>query len=127
MPAPPKNRNATRHGLKAGTLPAGASYVKRDCDALRRCIEAAVVERHGEIALYHAACIQSAIRWERHAMLAQRWLRLEIDQMDPATKLSYSREIARASAERDKCLEKLGLDKDLTANAIDVLYSRENG
>lgn len=120
----PNNRNATRHGLKAGQLPKGASYIKRDADILRRYLEAAVVERHDEITLYHAACIQSAIRWERHAMLAQRWLRLEADDLDAGTRLSFSREIAKASSERDKCLERLGLDKRDAQDALTLLYAQ---
>lgn len=108
---PPKNRHAIRHGLRAGRLPKGCAYVRRECDQLRGIVEAAVAEAHGEITILQAALVQTAIRWERHASLAQRWLRLECEKMDATTRLNYSRDIARASAERDKCLLQLGLDK----------------
>ena len=123
MAAPPMNRNRTRHGLCAGRLPKGAAYVKRTCDGLRRAIEAEVLARHGELSLHHAALIQSAIRWERHALLVQRWLRLDCDRMDMATRLAYSRDIARASAERVKCLTALRLDRDRSRDILATLYA----
>jgi hypothetical protein len=124
MGAPFRNRNNTRHGLRAGQLPKGAAYIKRECDVLRREIEQAVADVHGgSVSLYHAALIQTCIRWERHAMLIQRWLRLESDTMDAATRLAYSRDIARASAERDKALLTLGLNASDSRSIIDALYS----
>lgn len=109
--APGENRNAIRHGLMAGRLPKGAGYVRRETDQLRTLIENAVAAANGgEISLNDAACIQTAIRWERHALLAQRWLRLEAETLTPDQRLAFSRDVARASAERDKCLKSLGLD-----------------
>lgn len=105
------NRNGMRHGLRSGRLPKGASYIKRDCDQFRRAVEDAVAERHGEFTVMHAAIIQTAMRWERHAQLAQRWLAKEAEQMSANDRLAYSRDIARASSERDRWLEKLGLDQ----------------
>lgn len=116
--APRGNRNRVTHGLRmpqAG-LPKGASFINRICNEARRLIEKAVAEANGEIGVYAAACIQSAIRWERHAQLSARWLRLNCATFTPEQFLAYSREIARASSERDKCLEKLGLDKRATAD-----------
>ncbi len=111
MPAPIKNRNAVRHGLRAGQLPKGASYIKRETDVLRRIIEDAVAALDGgNVSLYHAGVVQSCIRWERHAMLSQRWLRLEAGDLTPDQRLAFSRDIARASTERDKCLRELGLN-----------------
>lgn len=105
------NRNATRHGLTAGQLPKGAAYVRRITDSLRVALERAITDRNGgEVSLYHAALIQSAVRWERHSLLSQRWLRQEAATMNADQRLAYSRETARASAERDKCLKLLGLD-----------------
>jgi len=110
--APFGNRNAMRHGLRAGSLPKGASYIAREMVALRREIEDAVLARRGRIELYEAALIQTAVRWERHALLAQRWLRLNAETMTHEERVRYSREIARASSERDKCLKLLGLDQE---------------
>jgi len=121
--APPKNRNAMRHGLRAGSLPKGASYIKRECDALRRIIEDEVIrQKPGRISLYDAAIISAAIKWERHGMLIQRWLRQDAADMSPDQKLAYSRDIARAGMERNKCLKLLGLDKD-GHDSLDDIYN----
>ena len=122
--APQKNRNAMRHGLRAGQLPKGASYIKRDCDALRRVIEDVLLAKHGEIDIYKSALIQTAIRWERHAMLVQRWLRKEVDDMNAMERIAYSKDIANASTNRDKCLKELGLHMDRN-NVFDALYADE--
>jgi hypothetical protein len=50
------------------------------------------------------------LRWERHAALAQRWLVKAGDTLKPDQRLSFSREIARASSERDKALAALKLE-----------------
>jgi hypothetical protein len=93
-------------------LPKGCGYIQRECDQLRTVIETVTADAHeGQISVLQAALIQTAIRWERHASLAQRWLRLECAQLTPDQRLAYSRDIARASAERDKCLLQLGLDQ----------------
>ncbi len=108
--APIANKNAVRHGLTTGSLPTGCAYVVRSTNELRATLENAVIELRNEVSLYDAAIINTAVRWERHALLAQRWLRLEADKMDASIRLSYSRDVARASAERDKCLKSLGVD-----------------
>ena len=123
MPAPIANRNATRHGLRAGSLPKGAAYVKRETDALRRILEDAVAAQNGgSVDLFAAALINSAVRWERHAMLCQRWLRLECSAMNHAERLAYSRDIAKASTERDRCFKELGLGRG-QLTAIEALYT----
>ncbi len=115
MAAPFDNKNSMRHGLRSGRLPKGCSYVKREADSLWNKIEDAVADANdGIVTLYQDALIQTAIKWERHGMLAQRWLRLDARDMDASTRLSYSREIARSSVERDRCLKELGLDRKKT-------------
>ena len=110
---PPKgNRNALRHGLKAGQLPEGAKYIELRLNAFRRQLEDSVLGCRGEITLTDAALIQTCLRWERHACLAQRWLVKAGDTLKPADRLAFSREIARASAERDKALKDLDLDRE---------------
>lgn len=120
--APMKNRNGMRHGLRSGALPRGAAYVKREVDEMRVAIEDAVMARKGAIDIFDAATIQSAMRWERHALLAQRWLRQSCETMTPDQRLAYSREIARASSARDRCLERLGLDRRSLGDTLDALY-----
>jgi len=43
-------------------------------------------------------------------MLAQRWLRLNADALEPTERLKYSSDIARASSERDKVISALNLN-----------------
>jgi hypothetical protein len=103
-----------RHGLTAGALPKGCGYVARMVSLFRSDIETAILRSHGlasieAIGLFEAALINTAVRWERHALLCQRWLRREVATMTQSERLAYSREVATASASRDRCLERLGL------------------
>lgn len=122
MPAPPKNRNASRHGLRSAALPKGASYVARATNELRRAVEDAVIVAKGEVNILDAAAIQTLLRHERHAMLCQRWLRREHDKMTLAERLKFSAEIGRASAERDKALRSLGIDATGTNDVLTQAY-----
>ncbi|MBS0208722.1 MAG: hypothetical protein JSS27_07190 [Planctomycetes bacterium] len=123
--APKGNGNSIRSGLTAalatGNLPRGCGWVRALVKGLKRALEAAVVTNKGQLSIYDAALIQTACRWEQHALLAQRWLRLEGVAMNADQRLAYSRDVARSSAERDKCLKALGLEKPL--NVLDALYS----
>jgi hypothetical protein len=119
-----QNQNALRHGLKAGQLPKDAKYIEYRLNAFRRTLEQAVLSARGEVNIPDAAYIQTCLRWERHACLAQRWLVKAGDTLKPEQRLTFSREIARASAERDKAIAALKLDRDARDNAIDALYAR---
>lgn len=118
------NTNHLKHGLVSGALPPGSGYIAKITTSLRNMIEDAVKDLRGEITLVDAANIQTAIRWERHALLAQRWLRKEAATLTADQRLAFSRETARASAERDKCLRALRLEKNTTADLITTLYSQ---
>jgi hypothetical protein len=121
--APIGNGNAVRHGLTTGKLPKGGAYIHRITNQFRAAVEAAVIDAKGEVSLIDAASIVTAVRWERHALLAQRWLRQEAATLTPDQRLSFSRDVARASGERDKCLRALGLDRDKQSTLIDALYA----
>ena len=127
MPAPLKNSNALKHGLTTGKLPPGASYITNLTNKFRRELEAAALEVRGEIGLYELAVVNTAIRWERHALLAQKWLRDATDSLTPDQRLAFSREVARASSERDKCLRLLGLDARARGDllTLETLYATE--
>lgn len=116
-----RSRNNLRHGLTSGQLPDGCGYVQRLTNLLRQQLEDAILERSGEIVLSDAAAIQTAVRWERHALLAQCWLRQKVEELTPDQLLLFSRDIARASAERDKCIRSLRLDHD-SHHIIAALY-----
>ena len=104
--------NAIRHGLTAGKLPRDAKYVEVKMNLFRREVESACLASKGKITLTDAAFIQTALKWERHAALALRWLNKAYDEMSPAERLNFSREIAKASTERDKAIKALNLDRD---------------
>lgn len=87
--APRGNQNALRHGagnvgriLEADRPPKGCGYILRGARTFRMALEAAVVERHGQISIPHAAAIHSAMRAETRARLLARWLR-EAAALDP--------------------------------------------
>jgi hypothetical protein len=105
------NANAARHGLRGQGVPRGCTGVTKSINHFRRQLEQAVVNAHGEITLVHACLINTAYRYERHAQLAQRWLLVAYDDLSHADRLNYSREAARASAERDKAIMALNLNR----------------
>ncbi len=107
--APEGNVNAARHGLRGAGLPAGCGHIQRSTNMFRRSLEHAVFDARGEVNLSDAALINSAYRWERHAQLSQRWLLKDSTNMSAADRLNYSREVARASSERDRCIKLLAL------------------
>ena len=77
---------------------------------------------HGQITLVDAATIQTAVRFEITALLARRWLIEGVDELTHSERLQFAREIARASAERDRCLRSLGLGRQ-TMQTLDALYT----
>jgi hypothetical protein len=110
--APRANRNAMRHGLRGGQLPKDARYIELRLNEFRQRLEDAVMAARQQVSLVDAAAIQTCLRWERHAALAQRWLVKAGDDLKPVDRLAFSREIARASSERDKALAVLKLDAE---------------
>ena len=110
--APRDNRNALRHGLKGGQLPRDAKFIEWRLNAFRRMLEDTVLETRNKVSITDAAHIQSAYRWERHALLAQRWLTKQYDELKPADKIKFSEAVARASDCRDKAIAALKLDRD---------------
>ena len=118
---PNPGRNNLQHGLRTlslGTMPTGASYVGTLSNRFRRELEAAVEAAKGEISILDAASINTACRWERHALLAQRWLRKHSEDMTHDQRLAYSKEIANASSNRDKALRELGIDRSDTLASL---------
>lgn len=142
--APAGNANRLTHGLDSHRLILGSltrrrrgsdtpeqtaerrslAKVEQQALAFRATLEQAVVETHGSISLTHACLVATASRWERHAMLALRWLREQHAELTAAERLTYSREIATASANRDKAIERLRLDKEQSDWYGDYLAGR---
>lgn len=124
LSGPPRNnRSALRHGLKAGQLPADAKYIEVRLNLIRRNLEDAVLESKGKISMPDAGYIQTAIRWERHAALAQRWLTKQYRKLKPMEQLKFSNEVASASAKRDAAIEMLELG-DAQTTVIEALYAK---
>ncbi len=122
----PGNRVNVTHGvygfLATGSLPRKATYIRRQLGELRNAIEAAVLEKFGELTLYRAALVQTAIRHEGRACLLQRWLRLN-GKLTHAEKLATLKEIGAASDARDRALKALGLDeRDDGRSILEGLY-----
>lgn len=120
--APKGNRNATKRGLRSkllsepaklavlGTIGKGFVGVTRHILAERRSLETEVLEAHGEISPTSARLIQTAIRWSRHALFAQKLLRDKWDTLTPDQQLAFHEQIAKASESRDRVVAKLGLE-----------------
>lgn len=117
------NRNAMRHGLSAGKLPEGCAYVEDRINVFRRKIEDCVVQAKAEISLTDASIINTAVKWERHGMLASHWLRTQYDELSAADRLKYSEQIAKASDSRDRAIGRLKLD-EVKQGILDTLYAR---
>lgn len=134
MGAPTGNVNGLTHGMRSsaavmnvrfnlGKWPTKLKRIEQAANLFRRAIEAAVVDAHGSVGVYHAALIQSAARWETRAMMAQRWLRLYIEELSLPDKLACSKAISEASTARDKCLERLGLHQTKDNGWADLAVS----
>lgn len=110
--APKGNRNRMTHGqagwLATGSLPKGASYVRRLIGRMRSVLERAVLDSFGEVGPTEAALIQSACRHEGRALLAQRWLREGTD-LPVKDRLAMLQVIGNATDSRDRAIEKLKL------------------
>jgi hypothetical protein len=128
--APRGNQHNTRHGLRlvVNGLPPGCTRLEGDRRKLRRLLESLVETQKGEITIVDAALISTIIRWETHSALCARWLRHALAEggkgLTHADKLGYSREVARASSERDKCIKALGVGKKATRDVLADLYDK---
>jgi hypothetical protein len=119
-----RRRNNLTHGLRCaslGSVPTGASYVGKLMHEFRRQLEACVLKAKGEISFTDACHVNTAARWERHALLTTRWLKLHAETMTHDQRLNYSRDIGRASENRDRSISALKLDRDVST-IMDALY-----
>jgi len=90
-------------------LPEGARYIRRQLGQFRRHLETTILERDGELSVFHAALIQSACRHEGRAQLLTRYLREA--GLSLADRLAVLSGIGNATDSRDKCLQRLDLDR----------------
>ena len=92
--APRGNDNAARHYLKAGKLPPTMAYIEKRVNAFRRHLEDAVGKAKGEVSIVDAAAINSALKWERHGILCQHYLRHNEETLSVDQFLKYSEAMA---------------------------------
>ena len=106
------NQNAMSSGLRASSLPRSARFIEDQTRVFRRAMRDAVQERTGAPAtLFEEALLLSAVRHETRAQLAGRWLRIEGEKLDVEKRLALLKTISDASDQRDRCLQRLGLDR----------------
>jgi hypothetical protein len=120
----PRKGYAQRHGMNGGKLPPGCQYIENRVNSLRRQMESALLAVKGEISVVDAAAINSILKWERHGLLAQHWLRKECERLSASDRLRFSEAIAKASDARDKNIRALGLDRDASDDVLASLYAR---
>lgn len=126
---PVGSANGFKHGLRAerafatGILPKKHAWIANRVTVLRKALEAAAFEVHGELTLKAALLIQSSCRHEQAALLAQRALRVDGDKMTVMERLSYLTTVAAESDKRDKAVEKLNLDPKETTSILESLYA----
>lgn len=125
--APKGNLNAVRHGLTVQGFPPGCTYIQKQVASFRGALEAAIERVRGEMGVFEVACCQTAVEWHTHALKARRWIRLEDKKLSIDQRIAFSREIARAFAERDKVLKALGLDFRLSPDVATILYANTSG
>lgn len=101
-----------RHGLYSNKSPVGCSYIDKQANQFRKCLEDAVLERYGKIDIANACHVNTAHESLKHAAKAASWLRRGWDDMDWSTRLQFSREVVTALEKRDRAVAKLGLGEE---------------
>lgn len=114
--------NRLAHGLHTHRWPKGCRRPANRVNRLERSLCDAVQAVDGELSLTALSTIDTACRWQKHLELAQRWLAAEFDKLDPAERLHFSRESARAAEARDKAIRLLKLDRS-PGDALSDFYA----
>jgi hypothetical protein len=95
--------------MKVGELPKNLLRQKRYVCAYRRDLEAATMERHGEVSVWHAHLIDAACGAEVHAAVCLWLLRERFDKMTDSDRLACSRELTKAKETRNRAVKQLKL------------------
>ena len=111
----------SRHGIQLSRLPAGCAFIHRRASQLRTALERLVIEQRDEVTVGELATIGTAATWAIHGMLCARWLEKAGESLTHAERLGYSREVARASTERERAIGRLGLEKPRDRDPWSVL------
>lgn len=72
----PPSRKASVNGLFSSKhrLPADCKHLAEEMQSIQEQLEAAVIEKHGQVGIYHAAVIESVLTHHKRLRLLQRWL-----------------------------------------------------
>jgi uncharacterized membrane protein YcaP (DUF421 family) len=128
----PGNLNAAKSGsalarrrLTVGNLPKELLAVRREGRAYRRALESAVIEAKGEITVTDCHHIDSATGATIQAGICRHLLRTKIGEMKTADVLNCTQTMTRAKQARDKAVLALALDRDQSADLVNLLYGDE--
>lgn len=120
--AQPGNQHRYKHGLRQegpngsrrllvlASSPPRDRWMDRLVDALRQRWEQDVIAAKGKLSRVDERLINSAARWELHALRAGTWLRREHDKLTYDQRIAASREAATATDRRNSLLARLGID-----------------
>jgi hypothetical protein len=108
--APLGNSNAYKHGLRTAKLGPQMEYIHRKANLFRATAEAETLSLRGKLGIWEQSLLQSAAQWLICALKIERLLRLGDAELTSDQKVNYSERIAKACNERDRCLQRLGLD-----------------
>jgi hypothetical protein len=93
------------------------SYITKQNNQLRRALESAVMDIHGEISVSRQGLIQAVCRHDAIATMLQRWLR-EAESPTLSDRRAILHDIGAATEARTKAIKGLGIDK--TADPSDT-------
>ena len=123
--APPKNLpakradirglNSLRNGkrivtLALGELPKELARVTRYVRLYRRGLQDAILEVFDEVSPTAAHLVDEACAWEQHRRVCMWLVRRKIDKLSPSDLRECSKQMALATTNRNKAVERLDLD-----------------
>ncbi len=124
----PNNLNAAKNGtsltrLTLGELPKTMRRQTQMARKYRRGLEQLVVDAKGEVNATDAHLIDEATGAEVHASVCRWLLRTRLEKMSVGDVARCSEQVMKARSARNRAVERLGLDRDKLADAIEALYT----
>jgi hypothetical protein len=110
--APEGNFNGYKHGLRSTKLGPGMQYINRQAITYRKAVEAETLGVRGKLGIWEQSLLQTSTQWLITALKIERLLRFFDADLNNDQRVAYAEKCARALTERDKCLAKLGLDRE---------------
>lgn len=88
------------------------SRVTTAVNKFRRCLEDAVIKKHGEISVASAAAINTAARAEKAARVMGTLLRRHAKELDPMKQAELQEKIVKLSERRDSAIARLKIESE---------------